>query len=88
MLYYLTCIVVDVQLSLFTVDIQGSNLAIHFSTISPPLPSLLILVTNGPALLEQPEITNTDKAAINSVVIFFILPPMAVCIILGEGSNV
>lgn len=28
----------------------------HFSTTSPPRPSLLMLVTNGPALLEQPVI--------------------------------
>ena len=61
----------------------------HFSTINPPLPSLLILVTNGPALLEQPETTITDRAAISSVVTFFILPPMAHCyVILQEGSNV
>ena len=61
----------------------------HFSTINPPLPSLLILVTKGPALLEQPEITITDIAAINSAVTFFILPPMAYFyVIFEEGSNV
>ena len=77
------------QLSLLTVDIQGSNFAMHFSTISPPLPSLLILVTKGPALLEQPEITITDRAVIKSAVTFFILPPMAYFyVILEEGSNV
>jgi hypothetical protein len=73
----LTCIVVDVQLSLLTVDIHGSNFAMHFSTISPPLPSLLMLVTKGPALLEQPEITITEMVAINSAVNFRMLPPVA-----------
>lgn len=69
------------QLSLFTVDIHGSNFAMHFSTMSPPRPSLLMLVTNGPARLEHPEITSADMVASSSAVIFFILPPMAwVCL--------
>ena len=68
------------QLSLFTVDIHGSNFAMHFSTINPPLPSLLILVTKGPALLEQPEMMIADSVAINTAVTFLILPPMALWI--------
>lgn len=62
----------DVQLSLLTVDIHGSNFAMHFSTISPPRPSLLMLVTKGPALLAQPDKTKIEIIADMRSCVFFI----------------
>lgn len=44
-----------------TVLIALSRRTMHFSTVRPPRPSLLIFVTNGPALLEQPAITTVDN---------------------------
>lgn len=57
----------------------------HFSTINPPLPSLLILVTKGPTLLEQPEIIITDSAAIKAVVVFLILSPIVLWVFLMKS---
>lgn len=47
------------------VDIQGSNFAMHFSIVKPPAPSLLILVTKGPAVLAQPTRNKLLKMKIN-----------------------
>ena len=60
----------------------------HFSTINPPLPSLLILVTKGPALLEQPEIIITDSAAIKAVVVFLILSPIVLWVFLMKSLTI
>jgi len=44
-----------------TVLIVLSRRTIHFSTVKPPRPSLLMFVTNGPALLEQPVMVTAEK---------------------------
>jgi len=50
-----------------TVDIHGSNFAMHFSITRPSSPSDEIFVINGPAVEEHPDMTN-----IKSSIIFFI----------------
>ncbi|WP_212552564.1 hypothetical protein, partial [Salmonella enterica] len=60
-----------VQLDDSTVLIILSRRTILFSTTSPPLPSLLMLVTNGPAWLEQPA-RITDDRKTNESITFFI----------------
>lgn len=57
-----------------TVFIVRSRRTMHFSTTRPPRPSLLMFVTNGPALLKHPVIATADTIR-DIISTFFILSP-------------